>query len=150
MKKLVWVAGAVLLFAVFFPNGINLPFIGTSNSVTPIDATPDQTIVGLLRGAAAEDRARIRSVYAGMKHVLQRDKGERVSTTEKFAEVHANTLQLAIDKPGKYPGLDDAIESVFIAAVGQTNLDPTVVNAITPEMQAKLITACDVIIVSSR
>ena len=61
-----------------------------------------------------------------------------------------NTLQLAIEKPGKYAGLDTAIETVFQNAVKEAKADPSVVNPMTPEIQAKVIEACEIVIVSAR
>lgn len=151
MKKLVWVAGAILLFAMVFPNGIDFSkVLGSKPAAVVVSATPDSTIVKKLATASSADKARVVSVYSGLKTVLQRDKAKRINTTEKFAETHANTLQMAIENPGKYPGLDDAIEAVFAAAVADANADTTVVNPVTPEIQAKLISACDTVIVSAR
>jgi hypothetical protein len=48
-------------------------------------------------------------------------------------------LQLAIDTPGKYKGLDDAIETVFLKTVG-TDVMPN-----NPDTQKKLVTACEII-----
>ena len=89
---------------------------------------------------AKEDKARVNSVYEGMAFVLTRDGGKRISTTEQWADLQANTLQLAIEQPGKYPGLDVAIENVFVAKVGTKDVLPS--NADT---RAKLIDACKTI-----
>lgn len=152
MKKFVWIAGALLLFSLMFPQGLSLPKFPVVPSVpdpAPAPVAPavdsDAEIVDLLRAAAQPDKARIVGVYTGLRTVLLRDGGKRVTTTEKFADLQANTLQLAIDTPGKYPGLDVAIERVFAAAVGTKD-----VVAVTPEMQKSLVHACDVIIASAR
>jgi hypothetical protein len=150
MKKLVWIAGALLLFSFVFPNGLTLPKppapapAPAPAPVVPV-ADTDPAIVAALTNATAEDKARIVSVYSGAVHVLSRDAGKRVSNTEKWADMHANTLQLAIDTPGKYPGLDAAIEGVFARAIGTD--DVVIVDA---EMQKKLLRACEVVIASAR
>lgn len=143
MKKLVWVAGLLLLLSVVFPNGIKLP-VATPVVVEPVGET-DAQIVALLKNASTEDKNRVVSIYSGLKFVLQRDKGQRVNTTEKWAELQANTLQLAVEQVGKYPGLDVAINDVFKRVVGTDDVLPA--NADT---QIKLIKACDIIANSTR
>jgi hypothetical protein len=143
MKKLVWVAAGVVLLSLVFPNGISLPQ-PKPDVVTPVGET-DSTMVALLRTADAADKARIVSVYEGMKRVISRDGGKRVSNTEKWAEFQANTLQLAIEQPGKYPGLDVAIDNVFLKQVGTDDVIPT-----NPETQQKLLKACEIIVNSAR
>lgn len=150
MKKLVALAAVgLVLFAVAFPNGISVPFIPTRpDVVVPADvisANPDAAIVSALNGASAADRGRIVGVYTGLRTVLRRDKGERVSNTEKLAELHANTLQLAIDSVGKYPGLDVAIDNVFKTIVGTDDVVAT-----SPDILAKLVKACETVIVSAQ
>lgn len=148
MKKLVWIAGLLLALSIAFPNGISLP--KTKPAVTL--ATPDKKIVGILRNADAADKARIVSVYEGLRAVVSRDKGSRVNTTDKLAELQSRTLELAIETPGKYTGLDDAIEFVFSNTVSgpDSDIDASVVQAVTPELQARLVKACDVIIASAQ
>jgi hypothetical protein len=153
MKKLVLAAGVLLGFAVFFPNGINVSkYFSKPVAVddVAVSAEPDAAIVKALTGATAADKARVVSVYTGLKEVLNRDNAARVNTTEKFEELHARTLQMAIATPGKYEGLDAAIEAVFAAAVKDADTDPSVVNPVTLLMQSKLVKACDVIIASAR
>lgn len=151
MKKLVWVAGLVLLFAIVYPNGITLPSFSSSTAEDlGADVPPNAEIVKLLAPASAAEKARVVSVYRGLKAVLNKDNGQRVNTTEKWEEVHGETLTLAIESPGKYPGLDEAIEAVFYAAMQDDDTDASVVNAVTPLVQAKLLKACDTIIASAQ
>lgn len=146
MKRIVWVAAAILLLSFLFPEGVKLPAPEPAVPVAPEPARPvDDTIVGLLVNADAADKARIASVYEGLRTVLARDKGENVKTTEKFALVHAKTLQLAIETPGKYGALDEAIEGVFSRTLGTDD-----VLAVTDETLGKLLAACDVIINSAQ
>lgn len=151
MKKLVWAAGVVLAFAVLYPNGISLSTIlPAKDDVVVSDVASNPEIVTLLSGADAADKARIVSVYRGLKAVLDKDNGGRVNTTEKFEELHGETLKLALDTPGKYPGLDIAIEAVFYGALHDADTDASVVNAITPLVQNKLVKACEIVMASAR
>jgi hypothetical protein len=142
---LVVLAGILLAVSLLFPNGPTVvrPTVSPSAPVTP-QAT-DSEIVKLLAEADAADKLRIRDVYSALSVILKRDAGTRVTTTEQWADLQANTLRLAIDQPGKYPGLDRAIEAVFLAKVGTDDVVPG-----TPETQAKLIDACDTIAASAR
>lgn len=142
MKKLVWVAGLLLLTSIVFPNGPTLP---TFNKpvVRPVVATApiDDEIVKLLSGSDAADRARIYDVYTSLKTVLKRPTAPaRITTTEKWEELHGNTLDLAIEQVNKYPGLDAAIERVFKTAVGTDDVMPG-----NPETLKKLGEACDIV-----
>jgi hypothetical protein len=152
MKKFVWLAGALLVFSLLFPNGISLPTrpdpsppAPTPVNPAPPEAEKDAKISEILANAARVDRARIYDVYTALATITRRDNGKRVNTTEKWAELQANTLQLAIDTPGKYPGLDVAIEAVFARVLGTDD-----VLAITPEISARLVTAAEVIAASAK
>lgn len=150
MKKLVWAAGILLLVSFIFPNGISVPVKPIVPPVVPVvpvtpEAEPDAKIVEILAPASLQDRARIYDVYTAMGVVTRRDAGKRLNTTEKWAEYQANTLQLAIDKPGKYPGLDLAIEAVFARKLGTDD-----VLAMTPEVFNRLAEACDIIAASAK
>jgi hypothetical protein len=150
-NKLLWFAGAILAAAFLFPNGIDL--------ARPVDPVPapapapvpaptvetDAKIVELLAAAAPEDKSRIVDVYTAMAVILKRDDGKLVNTTEKWATFQTNTLTLAIDQPGKYPGLDVAIEAVFLRVVGTDDVLPN-----NGETQMKLIKACDIIVASAK
>jgi hypothetical protein len=148
MKKFVWIAGALLAFSLLFPDGVTLPVRPeptppVNPAPTPV-VTKDETIVKILLNASKEDRARINGVYTGLAEVTRRDAGKRVNTTEKWAELQSETLELAIDTPGKYPGLDVAIEAVFAAALGTDD-----VLAVTPEVSGRLVSACETIAASA-
>lgn len=145
MKKLVWVAGAILLLSFVYPNGITLPVRPQPAPVpAPVDTPVSDEIVAALQTATAKDKARVRDVYTAMSAVLTRDAGKRVKTTEQWADYQANTLQLAIDTPGKYPGLDRAIEAVFLQQVGTDDVLPT-----NPETREKLVKACQIVAASA-
>lgn len=90
------------------------------------------------------DRKYLANFYDAMAYVLLKD-GDRndpiVSTTDKFIAFHANSLRLGIErnKVGQYPGLDAAIDEVFLAAMGA---DPKAIDADT---RTKLVAACGVL-----
>lgn len=90
------------------------------------------------------DRQYLASFYDATSFILTQD-GARstpiIGDTDKFTVFHAGSLQLAIEKKnvGKYPGLDKAIDSVFLNASGAD------VAAIDADKRAKLIAACTVL-----
>jgi hypothetical protein len=141
---MLWLAGALLAVSVVFPNGPTLPVKPAPVTPAVVHAT-DAGIVTLLANADSADKARINGIYTALVAVLKKDAGKRITTTEQWADLQANTLQLAIDTPGKYPGLDTAIEAVFLATLGTDDVLPG-----TPETQAKLIDACETIASSAR
>lgn len=145
MKKLMLLACLLLVgLALKFPNGVPFPVTTPDAVVVPAGET-DAALVGILENATDEDKARVVSVYEGMQYVLKRDAGKRINTTEKFSDWQANTLQLAVETPGKYPGLDKAIEAVFVRLVGTDDVVPA-----TPDVQQKLIEACKVVAASAK
>ncbi|WP_353208346.1 hypothetical protein [Sphingorhabdus sp.] len=144
-KVLLWLAGALLAVSIVFPNGPTLSLTPTA-PVAPVAVhATDVEIVRLLANASSADKARVNGIYTALVVVLKKDAGKRITTTEQWADLQANTLQLAIDTPGKYPGLDTAIEAVFLAKLGTDDVMPS-----TPETQAKLIDACETIAASAR
>lgn len=142
MKKLVWVAGLLLVTSLVFPNGPQFNWSKPKPGPEPaVTVKTDPEIVKLLTGSPAEDRARVRDVYVSLKKVLQRPTApQRIATTEKWEELHAATLELAIDQVGKYPTLDEQIERVFLAAVGTDDVLPG-----NPATLQKLMEACDTV-----
>jgi hypothetical protein len=151
MKKLVWLAGALLLFSFVFPNGITLPSLpvpAPAPAPVPVQVT-DAKIAELLVNADAADKAHIRGVYTGLISVVSRDAGKLMKTTEQWEALHSRALQLAVaDTPvkGKYPGLDVAIESVFESKLGK---DKEVVMA-DEKTRALIIDACEVVRASTK
>jgi len=90
------------------------------------------------------DREYLSAFYDATKFVLTQD-GERstpiIGDTDKFTVFHAGSLQLAIQKKnvGKYPGLDKAIDAVFLNAAGAD------VKSLDKDTREKLIAACNVL-----
>jgi len=87
------------------------------------------------------DRKYMSAFYEALGYVLERD-GERdkplIGTTEQFARFHAGSLQLSIDKKavGKYAGLGESVDEVFVGAAGAD------VQAVTTEVRGKIADAC--------
>jgi hypothetical protein len=143
LNKLMWLAGALLVVSFVFPNGFES--FGTKPVVDEavVVGETDAAIVKALADATPEDRAHIAGIYNGLTTVLKRDSAKpplRITTTEQWADLQANTLQLAIETPGVYPGLDTAIEAVFKRVMGTDD-----VVSVTADVNQKLITACETI-----
>lgn len=144
---LLWLAGALLAVSIVFPNG---PKLGKPVApVAPVaEHDTNAEIVRVLAAATAADKANVNGIYTALATILRRDIAKppaRITTTEQWADLQANTLQLAIEQVGKYPGLDKAIEAVFLAKLGTDDVLPG-----TPDTQAKLIDACETIASSAR
>lgn len=146
MKKLVWLAGLVLLasFAEPYVRGTyqqQAPVVVEDSST---EAT-DPTIQKLLASAPAADKADVRGIYKALRTVVTRDAGKRVVTTEQWRDLHANTLQLVVTQVNKYPGLDEAIEKVFLTTLGTDDVLPG-----NEQTRSKIIEGCDIIINSAK
>jgi hypothetical protein len=146
-KKLLLVAlaGVLLVVSILYPNGPTFKKVDDKPVPAVVVGPVDDTIVGLLADATGADKQRIDGLYSALAVIVGRDKGKYVVTTEQWAALQGRTLELAIDQPGKYPGLDVAIENVFATAVGT---DDVLSNS--PETQQKLIAACEKIANSAR
>lgn len=99
---------------------------------------------GVLPKMLPDDRKYLAAFYDAMAFVIIRD-GERelpiIGSTEQFANFHAGSLRLAIDKDkvGKYPGLAEAIDETFVNANGPE------VKKIDADTRARLVSACGVL-----
>lgn len=145
MKKLVWVAGLVFVVALLFPDGITLPKPKPTPAPVDVAVPVDAAVVKALANATPEDKAHVAGIYDAMAVVLKRDNGQRIKTTERLSDYQTNMLQLAVATPGKYEGLDVAIENVFKTQIGT---DDVIVN--TPETQQKILKACQIVAASAR
>lgn len=98
----------------------------------------------ILPRMVAADREYLASFYDALGYVVATD-GERsspiIGDTEKFAVLHAGSLQLAIKRQnvGKYPGLDNAIDMVFFNAAGAE------VSGLDKAVREKIVNGCKVL-----
>jgi hypothetical protein len=146
MKKLVWLFGILLALSFVLPHVANVTTQPTVPAVPALsDVKKDAKIVEILAPATAADKARVVSIYTGLRNVLARDKGNLVNNTEKFYFLHGNTLTNAVEQVNKYNGLDLAIEAVFFNAVKTKDVIP-----VTAEISTALCNACDIIINSAK
>jgi len=147
-NKLLWFAGVLLTISFLFPEGVkfpNTPAPAPAPAPAPVPVIEtDPELLKILSAADTADKKRISGVYRALAEVLTRDDGKLVTTTERWRTLHANTLTLAIDTPGKYPGLDVAIERVFLTTVGTDDVLPN-----SGATQMKLIKACEIIAASA-
>lgn len=85
---------------------------------------PPSPVSNALSSASRQDKDRVAAFYGALADVLERD-DKVISTVGKFREVHGKSLDLAFkgtDLPGKYPGLDLAINSQLTEAVGTADV----------------------------
>lgn len=161
MKPIVWIAGLILLVAFVFPNGIPLPPPPKPTPVNPEPVTPpapvvptDAEIVRILTPATPADKARIRSVYTGLKLVFANDTEKNIKTPEQWELLQSRTLDYALGGTGikgKYAGLDVAIEALFDKKLGaELNRDPKEVVPTDDAVRAKIAEACDVLVASAQ
>lgn len=69
-----------------------------------------------LESASSSDRARVASIYASLADLIERDSGKLIPTTAVWRAIYADALRLAAggtSLPGKYKGLDTAIEETL-------------------------------------
>jgi len=154
MKPVVWFAGLIVLIAFLFPNGLPLNFPVNPPSPPPVVPVPpapvietDDAVLAALKPATAVDRAHVAGTYLGAIDVLRRDNGKLIKTTEQWARYQARMLDLSVAGTaikGKYPGLDLAIDNVFVRVLG-TEPGNNEVLAVDPAVLAKLIKACEIV-----
>lgn len=126
-KHLLALVAVGLLVVAFMPP--------VASPVTP--PAPTSKVAQCLKAASKEDKARVHAFYSALADVMERDSAV-IMTTGLFRTVHANSLDLAFkgtDLPGKYAGLDQAINDELVAAIGLENV------ALTPEKKSALVAA---------
>lgn len=145
------VAGLLILFA-WKGNVLDLtwPPAGTADIVAPVPSPELQAWATDVRPIADKmmpgDRAYLASFYDSLAFVLLRDRerksGQIIQTTEDFVVFHGGSLEAAIDKKkvGLYPGLDKAIDKVFLTALGTD--EP---RQMTDDEKRRLVVACGVL-----
>lgn len=95
-----------------------IPTKGTDT--TPVVVSPKSPVTAALSPASRQDKARVAAFYSAMADVVERDTSV-IPTVGAFRTLHSRSLDLAFkgtDLPGKYPGLDVAINSQLVEAVG--------------------------------
>lgn len=110
MKHVMAAVVAVALIWAFLP----------AKGVSPIVVSPKSPVTAALSPATRQDKARVAAFYSSMADVVERD-ATLAKTVGGFTELHARSLDKAFkgtDLPGKYPGLDVAINDKLVAAVG--------------------------------
>ena len=145
-----FIVAAVLL--VFAWKGSELTTIWPPAPLTTVDTpkpSPEllklaEPLKPILPRMLPKDRQYLATLYDAMVYVLIRD-GERekpiIGSNDQFAAFHAGTLNLAIDKAavGKYPGLAEAVDNVYVNALGAD------VRELTVDDRRALIAACGVL-----
>jgi len=148
-----YIVAAVILFFAWRGGelGLKWPQMPKPAAVAAVAAKPTaeqlawaSELKAILPKMLPSDRQYLAAFYDATAFVLKQD-GERstpiIGDTDKFTVFHAGSLQLAIQKKnvGKYPGLDKAIDAVFLAAAGAD------VKAIDKATGEKLIAGCNVL-----
>lgn len=119
------VLGAAVLFAAY-------QFLPQRSAVTGPVATA-------MRSAPSTDRQKVASIYASLADLIERDGGSTIATTAIWRAIYSDALRLAAGGtglPGKYPGLDKAIEEVLAQHYSLDNLP------IDKALAAKIAAGC--------
>lgn len=114
MKHLFALAAGLALVWAFFPQG----------GIAPVVVPPTSPVTAALSPASRQDKARVAAFYAAMADVVEREPS-LATTVGGFRELHARSLDRAFkgtDLPGKYPGLDLAIDQKLVEAVGKDDV----------------------------
>jgi hypothetical protein len=95
-------------------------------SLKPVPPVPP--VVGpvsvAMKPASKQDRQRVSAFYSALADVVERD-ATLIPTVGDFRSVHSRSLDAAFkgtDLPGKYPGLDAAIDGQLTTAVGKDDV----------------------------
>lgn len=114
MKHIMAAVVAVALIWAFYP----------AAGTTPVVVAPKSPVTAALSPASRQDKARVAAFYSALADVVERDQTV-ITTVGEFRELQARSLDLAFkgtDLPGKYPGLDVAINDQLVAAVGREDV----------------------------
>jgi hypothetical protein len=145
-----YIVAAILLVFAWKGNTLDLSWPPVGEFVAVVEPSADQMKWATdLRVIAPRilpgERVYLSGLYEAMRSIVERD-GKRdapiINTTEAFARFQSGTLELAIDldKVGKYPGLDVAIDKVFFEAIGTD--EP---RSLTAVERQKIMDACAVL-----
>lgn len=92
-----------------------------------------------MRPASNADRVKVASIYRALADITERDAGQQITSTSVWRTCHSSALRLSAggtDLPGKYQGLDRAVEQVLAL---HFSLDDV---AMTKELAAKIAAGC--------
>jgi hypothetical protein len=145
-----WIVAAVLLVFAWKGSDLTIPWPPAPANDTQSPKPPVELLVWaeplrpILPKMLPADRKYLSNFYDAMAFVVLRD-GDRtpaiIGSTEQFANFHAGSLRLAIDKDnvGKYPGLAEAIDQTFLTAIGPE------MKSVDAPTRSKLVSACAVL-----
>lgn len=145
------IVAAVLLVFAWKGHSIEVPWPEVGKVVSAVEPSPDQKawaadVRAITPKMLPADREYLANLYDAMREIIGRDTNREtpiIGSTEAFARYHAGTLEAAIEleKVGRYPGLDVAIDKVFFSAL-KTD-DP---RALTPADRQAILDACSVLV----
>jgi hypothetical protein len=114
------------VFACLAIVGLIWAFTPESNKPAPAPTPAPPSVLSpvnrALINATKVDRSRVTAYYDALADVVSRSKS--ITTAEGFRRIHSASLDEAFkgtDLPGKYPGLDVAIDEQLVAAIGKDN-----------------------------
>jgi hypothetical protein len=113
VKHILAIVVAVALAWSFMPSPGPLPPVAPPHAVT-----------AALSPAGSQDKARVAAFYSALADVVERESSV-AQTVGGFRELHGRSLDRAFkgtDLPGKYPGLDVAINDLLVEAVGTADV----------------------------
>lgn len=145
-----WIVAAVLLFFAWKGSDLSIPWPPAPATDVQAPQPPADLLVWaeplrpILPKMLPSDRKYLANFYDAMAFVILRDADRDpaiIGSTEQFANFHGGSLRLAIDKAnvGKYPGLAEAIDQTFLAALGPE------MKPIDKQSRSRLVTACAVL-----
>ena len=107
--------------------------------LVPPAVKPAGPVAAALQNASSTDRAEVAGIYRALADVIRRDGGKKITTTVVWRLVYRDALSLAAggtDLPGKYKGLDTAVEEVLAKYY---SLDAAPIDG---ELAEKIATGC--------
>lgn len=106
----------------------------------PQPVAVEKPVAVALRSASSDDRQMVAGIYDALADITERDAAASlISTTGMWRQCHSTALRLAAggtSLPGKYPGLDAAVEQTLAKHLTLDNV------AVTPEVRAKIVAGC--------
>jgi hypothetical protein len=105
----------------------------------PPAVRPSGPVADALSNASYSDRREVARIYRSLADVVKRDGGQKITTTVVWRAIYKDALSLAAGGtalPGKYKGLDLAIEEVLSKYY---SLDSA---PLTEELSKKIADAC--------